>query len=259
MCIRDRSREEIQSYLGLRRSTEFNNIPRVSYRHLLEFTVIPVYWDSRTQWSNCVHEIRDQQNCGSCWAFGASDAFSNRLCVASYGRTNIILSPQYSVACDRNNNGCQGGYLDKAWQFFERTGLPSDACVPYTAGTGDEGKCPNKCVNGSDLVLHKTRDVRTYETIKDAKIDILANGPAETSFDVYEDFMSYAGGIYSYIGGRLLGGHAVKIVGWGQERGVNYWIAANSWGNDWGEDGYFRIQEGECAFGDQIIAGIPVI
>jgi cathepsin B len=69
--------------------------------------------------------------------------------------------------------------------------------------------------------------------------------------------MTYQSGIYKYTRGGFLGGHAVKIVGWGQEKGVNYWIAANSWGPNWGENGFFKIKEGECDFEGQLIAGTP--
>jgi len=63
----------------------------------------------------------------------------------------------------------------------------------------------------------------------------------ETGFTVYEDFMSYKSGIYHHVSGEVAGGHAVKMIGWGNEGGVDYWICANSWGPEWGEKGFFRI------------------
>jgi len=63
----------------------------------------------------------------------------------------------------------------------------------------------------------------------------------ETRFDVYEDFMNYKGGIYLYTYGVRRGGHAIKVLGWGVEGDVNYWLCANSWGPNWGESGYFKI------------------
>jgi cathepsin B len=76
---------------------------------------------------------------------------------------------------------------------------------------------------------------------------------------VYEDFMAYDSGIYKYTEGSLLGGHAVKVIGWGVENGIPHWIAANSWGDNWGEQGFFRIQQGECSFEKQFIAGTPKV
>jgi len=72
----------------------------------------------------------------------------------------------------------------------------------------------------------------------------MTNGPVETGFTVYADFMNYKSGIYKYVSGRQEGGHAVKIIGWGVEGGVKYWICANSWNTNWGENGFFRIEEG---------------
>jgi cathepsin B len=64
----------------------------------------------------------------------------------------------------------------------------------------------------------------------------------ETGFEVYHDFFSYKTGVYHHVTGDLEGGHAVKILGWGTaDDGTNYWICANSWGSNWGEDGFFRI------------------
>jgi C1A family cysteine protease len=67
------------------------------------------------------------------------------------------------------------------------------------------------------------------------KNEIMTNGPVETQFNVYEDFMNYAGGVYHHVSGSMLGGHAVKVLGWGTDSGRNYWLCANSWNTSWGE------------------------
>ena len=75
-------------------------------------------------------------------------------------------------------------------------------------------------------------------------------GPVSTAFTVYSDFENYAGGVYQHTGGNMMGGHAVRIVGWGvdSKSGMKYWKVANSWNPYWGENGYFRIKRGsdEC-------------
>ena len=81
--------------------------------------------------------------------------------------------------------------------------------------------------------------------------------PVETGFNVYADFMSYKGGIYVHESGSLQGGHAVVILGFGTEDDVNYWICQNSWGPNWGENGYFRIKMGECGIDSDCYAGSP--
>lgn len=155
--------------------------------------------------------------------------------------------------------GCNGGFLSLAWRFFEKTGLPSEECVAYTSNKGKVRDCPATCDNGSELALHRVRNVRSYFSAEDAKLDILTNGPIETGFTVYEDFMAYESGVYKHVTGSVLGGHAVKVFGWGVENGVKYWLAANSWTEKWGDNGFFKIEEGQCNFESQMIAGDPIL
>jgi len=86
----------------------------------------------------------------------------------------------------------------------------------------------------------------------------MTNGPIEVSFTVYGDFLTYKSGIYARTTGSPIGGHAVKMVGWGVENGNKYWKIANSWNEDWGEAGFFRIKRGtnECGIESQGVAGI---
>jgi len=89
--------------------------------------------------------------------------------------------------------------------------------------------------------------------------EIYANGPVETAFTVYADFLTYKSGIYVQKSNQPVGGHAVKFLGWGVEGGVKYWLVANSWNPDWGEQGYFRIIKGvdECGIEDEVDFGTP--
>ncbi|WP_411023072.1 C1 family peptidase, partial [Salmonella sp. s51228] len=77
---------------------------------------------------------------------------------------------------------------------------------------------------------------------------------------VYADFPSYKSGVYQQHSDKQLGGHAVKIIGWGVENSVPYWLVANSWNPDWGDNGYFKIIRGrdECGIEDGIVASIPI-
>jgi len=69
--------------------------------------------------------------------------------------------------------------------------------------------------------------------------------------------MNYAGGVYQHVSGRVEGGHAVKILGWGTDAGVNYWLCANSWGPKWGESGFFRIKQGDCGIDEATYGCTP--
>merc|ERR1712113_300898 len=203
-------------------------------------------FDSRKQWPGKVHEIRDQGQCGSCWAFGATEALSDRFAIET--DTDIILSPQHLVSCDSGNFGCNGGYLNKAWDFMQRTGVVSDKCYSYTSGTtGQTGTCQKACDDGSafDHLYHGQSYSTTYDVTK-TKQAIQSQGPIEAAFTVYQDFMSYKSGVYHHVSGGMLGGHAIKCIGWGNEDGMDYWLMANSWGTSWGEQGFFKIKMGDC-------------
>jgi len=83
------------------------------------------------------------------------------------------------------------------------------------------------------------------------------NGPMEAAFTVYNDFMSYSSGVYYHKTGGVLGGHAIKVLGWGNEGGLDYWLCANSWNTSWGMSGYFKIKWGDCGIDSQVTAGAP--
>ena len=85
----------------------------------------------------------------------------------------------------------------------------------------------------------------------------MTNGPVEVAFSVYADFLTYKSGVYHHTSGSMLGGHAVKMLGWGVDSGTPYWIVANSWNPDWGNQGYFYIRRGhdECGIESEVVAG----
>mmetsp|Transcript_126081 Transcript_126081/g.299390 ORF Transcript_126081/g.299390 Transcript_126081/m.299390 type:complete len:307 (+) Transcript_126081:16-936(+) len=221
---------------------------------------VPSSFDSKKQWPNCAHPIRNQARCGSCWAFSAAEAFSDRLCIKTSGSTNVILSPQDLVSCDKSNYGCQGGYLDKTWQYLESSGIVSDQCFPYASGGGFVPSCPSSCPGSGSWTKHKVQSGSTkhFGSVASAQQDIMDNGPIQAGFRVYQDFFNYHSGVYVHHSGGLAGGHAVKIDGWGVDsNNVPYWIVANSWGTSWGQQGYFWIKRGsnECDIESQLYAG----
>jgi len=89
----------------------------------------------------------------------------------------------------------------------------------------------------------------------------MTNGPVEGAFSVYEDFLTYKTGVYSHTTGQMLGGHAIKVLGWGVDSGTPYWWVANSWNEDWGDQGFFKIKRGnnECGIESGMVAGLPKV
>lgn len=224
---------------------------------------LPESFDARQEWPNCIHPIRDQKSCGSCWAFAASEVLSDRICIATKGETDVILSPQHLVSCDPFDQGCNGGFPLLTWIYLRFFGIVSDQCKPYTSGQGDVPKCKHlsdECTQkGAEYKKYYAKNFYFLLTKNKIKQDIMENGPVESGFMVYDDLVSYKSGIYRKgKDAKFVGGHAVKIVGWGKENDTEYWIVANSWGTGWGEKGFFRIAFGECGI-EFIMAGEPKV
>jgi hypothetical protein len=116
--------------------------------------------------------------------------------------------------------------------------VPDEACFPYASGRlGEDQSSSQACKDRAGRVLKITGS--SSVSASEAK-KALQNGPLMTTMTVYEDFMLYTGGVYQYVTGKALGGHAVTIVGY--DDAAQAWIVRNSWGESWGEGGYFRIK-----------------
>lgn len=221
---------------------------------------LPKEFDSRKNWAECAFPVRQQEHCGSCWAFSGASVLTDRFCIASKGQIKQVLSPQDMVSCDAGDMGCNGGLLDRAWTYLEKSGIVADTCFPYVSGDGKTvPHCPHGTCQDSKVKYTKYRAVagssKALTCSNQIKLEIFKNGPVQTGFMVFEDFMHYKSGVYEFTHGKKLGGHAVKIIGWGNEDGKDYWIAQNSWGPEWGEAGFFRIKQGECMFDENAYAG----
>jgi len=241
---------------------------------------VPDTFDSRTNWPQCLTmtQIRDQSACGTCWAFGAAEAISDRYCTYKVNNNFSISSGDISFCCGFScGDGCGGGYPSAAWDYWTSSGVVSETCYPYPLPSCDHHlpksknpcpsdeypnpDCPSACADGSDWSTAKHFGSSSYSASGESDImkEIYANGPVETAFSVYQDFLAYKSGVYIQTSNDFLGGHAVKFLGWGTENGVKYWLVANSWNPNWGNKGYFKIRRGtdECGIEDSINAGIP--
>jgi cathepsin B len=253
----------------------------------------PTAFDSRDQWGNIcpsTKEVRDQSNCGSCWAFGAAEAATDRICIQTNGSTIYELSAEDILSCCNTcGSGCNGGYPSAAWSWIKTTGVVTghnyheyDWCYSYALQNCDHHEagqypmcsslpsyptpacvksCDKEAVNYTTPYASDKRHFKTeYSVPNDVtkiQTEIMTYGPVEASFSVYEDFETYVTGVYVHKTGQYMGGHAVKIIGWGVDSGTPYWTVANSWNADWGEKGFFRIIRGvnECGIEASIVAG----
>ncbi|KAL1445416.1 hypothetical protein MTO96_006733 [Rhipicephalus appendiculatus] len=197
--------------------------------------------------------IRDQGNCGSCWAHGVAGAISDRVCIQTCGRVQVNISVQDLMTCcpdcATNGDGCIGGKPSLAWKYFYNFGIRPPC----------NRTCNEKFNNTYEDDKHYAGKV--YRLPKDALrilVDILYNGPVSALFDVYSDFYAYKSGVYQRHSNQRCSGHVVRIIGWGTENGVPYWLAANSWGTGWGDKGFFKIRRGnnECNIESQVEGGM---
>ena len=109
----------------------------------LSSVAIPDDFDSETKWPECakvIGDIRDQSNCGCCWAFAAASAASDRLCIATKGKVAVALSAQETCFCAQDD-GCDGGQLDEAWEYIQQNGLATGGQYNNTGPFGQEGLC----------------------------------------------------------------------------------------------------------------------
>jgi len=257
-------------------------------------TDLPASFDARAQWgSMCpsVSEVRDQSACGSCWAFGAVEAMTDRTCIQSNGQLMPHLSAEdMNSCCDFCGMGCDGGDPGSAWNYWTTNGVVDGAnyttdtqdggCAPYSLPPCEHHipakhypacptneyptpGCPTTCGNGASFSGSKHFGSTAYSidsNPNDIMQEIMTNGPVEVAFTVYADFLTYKSGVYQYTSGDELGGHAVKMLGWGvwTDGTTPYWIIANSWNGDWGDNGYFLILRGqdECGIEDDVCAGM---
>jgi len=183
--------------------------------------------------------VKDQGQCGSCWAFSATEGVESAWMMAN--NTQVVLSPQQVVSCDTVDQGCNGGDLPTAFAYIKSKGQEDNADYPYTSGGGDTGVCKYKV---ADVKVHITgfkyavNDGRKNDTI--LAVASYANGPLSICVDA-ETWQNYNGGILKKNCGTSLD-HCVQLVGWGVQDTTEYWIVRNSWNTDWGIKGFIWIE-----------------
>lgn len=253
-------------------------------------------WRTDPRAAKCpsLKEIRDQANCGSCWAFGSVEAMTDRICIASNASSNIHLSAEDVTSCDiLGDMGCSGGIPSSVYTYYKTFGIVDGGnygdksmcysyqlqpCAHHTVSTKYPNctgevktpKCERKCIDDSkDWAASKHRGTGGYSVCQQGsgacanamEQEIYTNGPITGMFFVHQSFLSYKSGVYaSKLLDPMLGGHAIKIMGYGTENGTPYWLVANSWNADWGDAGFFKIKRGANMDGieNPIINGGPV-
>jgi len=270
--LADKNPADLKKLFGWKREAE-RKLPGKSST-LKANVSIPTSFTAAQNWPACrtIGTIYNQARCGSCWAFGGVEAFMDRLCISTNAKFNQALSFGQLVECDDMASGCEGGSNYAVWTYLQNNGIVTDACYPYFVPTCPPPQQPclnfvptpncwtnNTCLNGANWQVYQVSDSYNLNSVADMQNDIMTKGPIEACFSVYEDFLSYKSGVYQYTTGSYLGGHCVKIQGWGVEGGLPYWLVNNQWTTYWGDNGQFKILRGsdECGIEDDVAAGDP--
>ncbi len=206
---------------------------------------------------------RNQANCGSCWAFGAMSALEGVINIAwDDPGLDVDLSEQYILSCLPMSGSCNGGESYAALNLILSelangnyvNGIIPEQCFPYQANSNIP--CSEKCDEWESKLIPLV-DCGYWrpdfpEDIDAIKAEIMDSGPVVTYFYVTGDFANYFGShhspddYYPYVE-HGSANHAVAIVGWKDDPAIGnggYWIVKNSWGTDWGYDGFFNIEYG---------------
>ncbi|XP_075209777.1 secreted Wg-interacting molecule [Lycorma delicatula] len=234
---------------------------------------LPFSFDTRHKWRGLIELPRDQGWCGASWAISTVSVISDRMNIHLNSHYKP-LSPQHLLSCNVRNqpdSGCNGGHLTRAWIFIRKFGLVTEECYPWEGYRtrcvipkrkhAKESRCVSPQMQRSPL--HRVAPVYRIAGEQDIMYEIQKSGPVQATMRVYQDFFTYGSGIYkctSIAKEHRTGYHSVRIIGWGEEmqygQRVKYWIAANSWGESWGENGFFRIRRGsnDCKIEDFVLA-----
>jgi len=242
------SAEFVERYTGL------NPLPLAAHP-MPELPLANPSADWRTK--NAVTPIKNQQQCGSCWAFSTTGSVEGAWALKT--GTLVSLSEQQLVDCSaaEGNQGCNGGLMDDAFQYIiTNKGICTEASYPYTAVTGT---CQTTCKN-----------VATISSFADVPAGnetalLTAAGQQPISIAIEADqsgFQFYSGGVYDDATCGTALDHGVLIVGFDTDTGASgkdFWIVKNSWGNTWGEAGYIRMVRNKNQCGLANMASYPTV
>lgn len=200
-----------------------------------------------------VTPVKDQAECGSCWAFSTTGSLEGQMYLKK-GKL-VSLSEQNLVDCVKDNNGCGGGWMDTAFKYIkDNGGIDAEDSYPYE---GRDGKCRfNKTTVAATVSGYTYLPEGDEEALKKAVATV---GPISIAFNAL-GLMFYERGIYYEDKCPEMFNHAVLVVGYGTENGTDYWLLKNSWGAQWGEEGYARIARNKknmCGVSSK--AGYPVV
>jgi len=252
----DMTRTEFRKYpCGVNKISDLNSL-RPDFKPVMADPIVPHAVPTSWDWvaKGAVTPVKDQAQCGSCWAFSTIGNVEGIWMLA--GHKLVGLSEEQEVSCSTTDYGCQGG-----WPFWALTDMlaspyngiiDSENSYPYTSGNGDNGNCLWSAANQGALI----KSYKSYCTEQTAPCTepqmqqlLVDYGPLSVCLDA-GPMQFYQGGIDNPTDCDPDAiDHCVTMVGYGVQGGTPFWRIKNSWGTSWGESGFYRLIRGTGACG----------
>jgi len=234
----DLTPEEFQGQFLTYRPANISN-PR---QHMLDMRRIPRDPPATMDWrdtTGVITPVKNQEQCGSCWAFSATEAIESAWVLS--GKPQAILGPQQIVDCDQTDDGCGGGNTETAYQYvIQAGGQETEQNYPYT---GQDGTCR---FHSSKIAVTISNWKYVCQSAKQELGNMLdyvgTTGPVSVCVDA-APWQFYNGGVLKTCGMQV--DHCVQVVGYDSQNNIDVWLVRNSWGADWGEQGYIYIERGK--------------
>jgi len=249
----DMTPEEFKTmYLGYKRSEERAEVEVLTN----DIVNVPQTFDWRTQNPPMVTPVKNQEQCGSCWAFSVTENIESMYCMSKQMDCTGLapLSPQQIVDCDTTDSGCEGGDPPTAYEYIiSAGGLEDDSNYPYTA---QDGTCN---FQSSEVAVTISSWKNGTENSDEGLMqsNLVAWGPLSICVEA-QPWQDYTGGILMASDCDTNLDHCVQLVGYDMTNATPFWSVRNSWGADWGESGYIRLQYGQdtCGCADECTSAV---
>jgi len=236
-------KEFSETHLGYDKNRQLSDLPKVPFPNITD-VADSIDWVAK----GAVTPVKNQQRCGSCWAFSSTGSLEGAFFVAT-GKLQS-LSEEDLVQCNSvTDHGCQGGLMDNAFNWVQQNGICSEESYPYTSGGGVTGKCKKTCTPTVTVTGHTDVPSKDETALKAA----VSKQPVSVAIEADKSaFQLYKGGVLDNPACGTQLDHGVLVVGYGTDD-KDYWKVKNSWGATWGEQGYIRMvrNKNQCGISQQ--------
>jgi len=255
----DMTHEEFADYFHLDDISEEQHCSATEGRQSIKKNVdegmMPRAWDWRRHGG--VSPVKNQGSCGSCWTFSAVGCLESAMMLKYGGFTSLSEQQLVDCAGDYDNHGCMGGLPSHAFEYIHHTGgISTETAYPYFA---EDRPCTVDPATFALTVKGGSFNI-TEGDETELKHAVFEKGPVAIAFQVVSGFSDYKSGVYTSDVCKNSTddvNHAVLAVGYGHQQGMDYWLVKNSWGADWGDEGYFKIQRGVNMCGVAVCNSFP--